>query len=94
MLIPPHRVLASPYGMGSGKFPPRGPQENGNVEQRHDRLTKAMDQVLRLRGRRDFARREDNERFLEQMFEQLDAGRQERLGEELFAPYGIFCPLT
>jgi len=78
-----YRGLANHCGFESSKIQPRSPEENGDVEQRHYRLKKAVDQALMLRGSRDFASREEYERFLEQMFEQLDAGRQERLGEEL-----------
>lgn len=78
-----YRGLANHYGFEGCKIQPRSPQENGDVEQRHYRLKKAVDQALMLRGSRDFASREDYERFLEQLFEQLDAGRQERLREEL-----------
>lgn len=80
-----YRGLANHYGFESGKIQPRSPEENGDVEQRHYRLKKAVDQALMLRGSRDFLRRSDYERFLEQMFEQLNAGRQERLREELKA---------
>jgi hypothetical protein len=78
-----YRGLASHYGFASGKIQPRSPEENGDIEQRHYRLKKAVDQALMLRGSRDFASRAEYERFLEQMFEQLDAGREERLREEL-----------
>ena len=78
-----YRGLANHYDFESRKIQPRSPQENGDVEQRHYRLKKAVDQALMLRGSRDFASRADYEKFLEQMFEQLDAGRQERLREEL-----------
>jgi len=78
-----YRGLANHYGFESGKIQPRSPQENGDVEQRHYRLKKAVDQALMLRGSRDFVNRQEYEQFLEQMFEQLNAGRQERLREEL-----------
>lgn len=78
-----YRGLANHYGFASGKIQPHSPEENGDVEQRHYRLKKAVDQALMLRGSRDFGSREEYERFLEQMFEQLDAGRQDRLREEL-----------
>jgi hypothetical protein len=78
-----YRGLANHYGFESCKIQPRCPRENGDVEQRHYRLKKAVDQALMLRGSRDFASREEYEQFLGQMFEQLDAGRQERLREEL-----------
>jgi len=78
-----YRGLANHYDFESRKIQPRSPRENGDVEQRHYRLKKAVDQALMLRGSRDFASRADYEKFLEQMFEPLDAGRQERLREEL-----------
>jgi len=49
------------------------------------RLKKAVDQALMLRGSRDFLSRQEYEQFLEQMFEQLNVGRQERWREELKA---------
>lgn len=57
--------------------------ENGDVEQRHYRLKKAMRQALMLRGSRDFNSREEYQQFLRRMFEQLNAGRDKRLREEL-----------
>jgi hypothetical protein len=80
-----YRGLANHYGFESGKIQPRSPEENGDVEQRHYRFKKAVDQALMLRGSRDFVSRSEYEQFLEQMFEQLNAGRQERLREELKA---------
>lgn len=78
-----YRGLANHYGFESYKIQPHCPHENGDIEQRHHRLKKAVDQALMLRGSRDFDSREDYERFLEHLFEQLNAGRQERLEEEL-----------
>jgi len=57
--------------------------ENGDVEQRHHRLKRAIDQALMLRGSRDFENRKAYERFLEDMFRQLNSGRNERLREEM-----------
>jgi hypothetical protein len=53
------------------------------VEQRHHRFKKALDQALMLRGARDFASRKDYEGFLRGLFQQLNAGRQKRLEEEV-----------
>lgn len=80
-----YRGLASHYGFVSGKIQPRSPEENGDVEQRHYRLKKAVDQALMLRGSRDFLSRQEYEQFLEELYDQLNAGRQERLREELKA---------
>ncbi len=56
--------------------------ENGDIEQRHHRLKRAVDQALMLRGSRDFESRKAYEEFLEKMFTQLNKGRKERLREE------------
>ncbi|MBA7709988.1 hypothetical protein ES703_118915 [subsurface metagenome] len=57
--------------------------ENGDIEQRHYRFKKAVDQTLMLRGSRDFESRQEYEDFLHKLFGQLNAGRQKRLEEEL-----------
>lgn len=78
-----YQGLANHYGFVSHKTQPRCPHENGDIEKRHDRLKKAVDQALILRGSRDFNSRPAYEAFLERLFDQLNAGRQERLAEEL-----------
>jgi hypothetical protein len=57
--------------------------ENGDVEQRHHRLKRAVKQSLLLRGSHDFADREEYEAFLRALFRQLNAGRRARLFEEV-----------
>ena len=57
--------------------------ENGDVEQRHRRFKNAVDQELMLRASRDFESRETYEKFLKGLIRRLNAGRQERLNEEL-----------
>ena len=57
--------------------------ENGDVEQRHYRFKQAVDQALMLRDSRDFASRTDYDLFLKRLLDQLNAGRRERLAEEL-----------
>jgi transposase len=78
-----YRGLANHYGFESQKIQPRCPNENGDIEQRHHRLKRAIDQALMLRGSRDFASREEYEEFLEKLFDQLNSGRRERFKEEL-----------
>jgi transposase len=78
-----YRGLAGHYGFESYKIQPGCPNENGDIEKRHDLLKKAVDQALILRGSRDFASREDYGQFLAQLFDQLNSGRKERLKEEL-----------
>ena len=57
--------------------------ENGDIEQRHHRLKRAIDQALMLRGRRDFASVEDYKQFLRLLLAQLKAGRRDRLKVEM-----------
>jgi hypothetical protein len=59
------------------------PHENGDVEQRHNRFKNAMNQMLLLRGSRDFESREEYTAFLRKLFSDLNAGRQTRFQEEL-----------
>lgn len=78
-------ALLRHYGITGRKIQRAEPNENGDVEQRHHRFKRALDQALMLRGSRDFASREDYAAFLHQLFKQLNAGRQARLAEEMQA---------
>lgn len=84
-----YQGLAKHYGFESHKIQPGCPNENGDIEKRHDQLKKTVDQALRLRGSRDFASREDYEQFLQKLFDQLNSGRRERLKEELVLLYRL-----
>ena len=57
--------------------------ENGDIEQRHHRFKRALDQALMLRGSRDFESRKAYESFLRNLFVQLNSGRKERFEEEI-----------
>jgi len=57
--------------------------ENGDIEQRHYRLKKAIEQSLLLRGSRDFTSLGEYDEFLRGIFKQLNSGRLNRLKEEL-----------
>jgi hypothetical protein len=57
--------------------------ENGDVEQRHYRFKQALDQVLMLRGSRDFVSVPAYQVFLQKLFKRLNAGRQDRYLEEV-----------
>jgi hypothetical protein len=59
------------------------PHENGDIEQRHYRFKRALEQSLMLRGSRDFNSREEYSAFLIKLFSQLNAGRMKRFLEEL-----------
>jgi len=57
--------------------------ENGSVEKSHDLFKKAVDQLLRLRGSRNFASRADYETFLSRVAERRNRWRRKGLEEEL-----------
>jgi len=78
-----YQALLSHYGLEGKRSGPRCPNENGDVEQRHHRFKRALDQALMLRGSRNFDSREAYEAFLRKLLDQLNAGRTERLQEEL-----------
>jgi hypothetical protein len=59
------------------------PNENGDIEQRHYRLQRALEQALLVRGSRDFASLDEYSSFLGRLFAQLNSGRRARLAEEL-----------
>ena len=75
--------LMSHYGVAKERINPGRANENGDVEQRHNRFKNTVDQSLMLRGSRDFHDRQDYEEFLRQIFKQSNEGRKERLKEEL-----------
>jgi len=76
-------ALLRHYGMAAEKIQAGKANENGDVEQRHHRFKQAVDQALMLRGSRDFESREAYQAFLGALEDQLNAGRRERLAEEL-----------
>ena len=84
-----YEALLGHYGLAGRKIQAGCPHENGDIEQRHHRFRKAVDQALMLRGSRDFDSRDDYAAFLRRLFEQLDAGRGVRLAEELKALHGL-----
>ena len=77
-----YQDLLDHYSLTGSKTNPSSPHENGDVEQRHHRFKRAVDQSLLLRNSRDFADRHEYERFLRRLFKQLNAGRKERFLEE------------
>src|SRR5271169_3025541 len=50
-----YRSLLEHYGLWAERTNPDSGHENGDVEQRHHRFKRAVDQALMLRGSRDFA---------------------------------------
>jgi hypothetical protein len=78
-----YEALERHYGFISCKTQAHCPHENGDIEQRHFRLKKAVEQALMLRGSNDFSDRSEYDMFLRATFDRLNAGRIERLKEEL-----------
>jgi len=78
-----YQALLRHYRLEGQKIQAGKANENGDVEQRHHRLKQAVKQSLLLRGSHDFSTREEYERFLRELFGQLNAGRQVRLNQEL-----------
>ena len=80
-----YESLLGHYGLNGRKTNPSSPNENGDVEQRHYRFRRAVDQALMLRGSRDFDTRGQYEAFLKTVSGQLNSGRGVRHREELAA---------
>ena len=78
-----YKGLLKYYGAEPERIQVRKANENGDVEQSHHRLKRAVEQELLLRGNRDFARVEDYQRFLKDLLNRLNAGRRTRLVEEM-----------
>jgi hypothetical protein len=77
-----YQALLDHYRIRGRKTQPASPNENGDIEQRHYRFKKALDQTLMLRGSREFSSREEYSSFLKKLFDQLNSGRQKRFSEE------------
>ena len=77
-----YRALLRYYRLEGTKINPRKANENGDIEGRHHRFKKAVDQALMLRGSRDFATRAAYAAFLRCVLDQLNRPRRERFEEE------------
>lgn len=80
-----YRALLSYYGLVPQRVQPGHGNENGDIEQRHNRFKQAVDQSLMLRGSRDFSSREEYCLFLRKLVRGLNANRSARLQEEVGA---------
>jgi hypothetical protein len=80
---PRYRALLRYYETEGAKIRAHEAHENGDVEQRHNRFKRAVEQALMLRGSRDFSSREEYAAFLRMIFARGNRGRQTRLEEEL-----------
>ena len=71
------------YGVRPQHTNPASPNENGDAEPSHHRFKRAVEQAVLLRGSRDFGDRAEYAKFLQDLFAQRNAGRRQRLAEEL-----------
>jgi len=78
-----YKGLLSHYRIKGEKIQAGKANENGDIEQRHYRFKKALEQALLLRGSRNFASRTAYSEFLRGLFTRLNSGRKERFQEEL-----------
>jgi transposase len=78
-----YQALMKHYGIEAEATNPYSGHENGDCEQAHHRFKQAVDQALLLRGSRDFASRVEYETFLRQVQEKRNAGRRQKVAEEV-----------
>jgi hypothetical protein len=74
-----YTALMGHYRLKPMRINPGEAHENGDVEQSHFRFKNAVDQELMLRGSRDFASREEYDRFLRTIFRQRNSGRKAQI---------------
>lgn len=84
-----YQGLLDHYGLQPEKTNPDSGNENGDIEQRHHRFKRAVDQALLLRGSRDFADLQAYQQFLQALTEHLNLGRRLRFAEELRVIHGL-----
>lgn len=78
-----YEALLRHYRIDGRKIQAGKANENGDVEQRHHRLKRAVEQTLLLRGSRDFGSVEQYREFLRLLIARLNAGRRDRLAAEM-----------
>ena len=84
-----YQGLLEHYDLVAEKTNPDSGNENGDVEQRHHRFKRAVDQALMLRGGRDFADLPAYQQFLKALTDHLNRGRRVRFAEELKVIHGL-----
>lgn len=77
-----YTTLLKHYDIKGVSTNPNSGHENGDVEQSHNRLKKAVSQALMMRGSRDFKSRSEYEDFLRNLTQKQNLGRQKRFDEE------------
>ena len=78
-----YQALMRHYRLVGQKIQTGKPNENGDVEQRHYRLKRAVGQALMLRNSCDFGSMSEYKDFLGLLLAQLNAGRRDRLRVEM-----------
>ena len=78
-----YRALLNHYGLDGQAIQAGHGNENGDVEQRHRRFKQALDQQLMLRASRDFTSREAYQKYLGDLFDQLNANRAAKKAQEV-----------
>ena len=78
-----YQGLMDHYQLTMEKTNPASGNENGDVESLHRHFKDAVDQALLLRDSRDFESREAYATLLRELLAEKNAGRQQRLEEEL-----------
>lgn len=78
-----YQALLDHYGIEGEKTQASSPNENGDVEQSHHRLKRAIDQALMLRNNRDFSSINEYKFFLRDLTIKRNAARSEKLTKEL-----------
>jgi transposase len=77
-----YEQLLKHYKIDGQKTQPASPNENGDIEQRNHRIKRAVEQQLMLRGSREFSTLDEYKEFLSGLYDQLNAGRREKVKEE------------
>jgi hypothetical protein len=78
-----YEALLRHYRLEGRKTQAGRANENGDVEQRHHRLKRAIDQMLLLRGSREFETVAQYTEFLRLLVARLNAGRRDRVAVEM-----------
>lgn len=78
-----YKELLEHYGLQGEHTQPSSPNENGDVEQRHYRFKKAVEQALMLRGSKEFKSRNEYQNFIIKLFDKLNRNRKDKLKQEI-----------
>jgi len=79
----PYLAILDHYGITGEKIQVARANENGDVEQSHNQFKRRLDQVLMLRGSRDFESTDAYMAFVKKQVARFNAGRRDRLIEEM-----------